>query len=211
MDYLTQLRTTNQQVHWVVQVIPYVSKGRSHRDCRLEASYGYLVNLSQDIRNYQDWLWKAKEHEISTCFAVIENRLRFWRCSIFWICAFLLSSSSSTQGSFHGKLYVGFHRCQWLPPILSVKMFNALCHSTAIQLSVLDHVGIESSDSFASVTNAPQSRVWSLSQSFNPWILLRIPQTRFRPSGFSWMPPSILAYTTKILIKESKIYLLNLR
>ena len=159
----SQLRTTNQQVHWVVQVIPYVSKGRSHGDCRLEASYGYLVNLSQDIRNYQDWLWKAKEHEISTCFAVMENRLRFWRCSIFWISAFLLSSSSSTQGSFHGKLYVGFHRCQWLPPILSVKMFNALCHSTDIQLSVLDHVGIESSDSFASVTNAPQSWVWSSS------------------------------------------------
>ena len=96
-------------------------------------------------------------------------------------------------------------------PILSVKMFNALCHSTAIQLSVLDHVRIESSDSFASVTNAPQSRVWSSSQSFNPWILLRIPQTRFRPSGFSWMPPSVLAYTTKIPVKESKRYPPNLR
>ncbi|KAL4321445.1 hypothetical protein AHAS_Ahas14G0111200 [Arachis hypogaea] len=50
---LLQLRTTNQQVHWVVQVIPYVSKGRSHGDCRLEASYGYLVTLSQDINNSQ--------------------------------------------------------------------------------------------------------------------------------------------------------------
>ena len=97
--------TTNQQVHWVVQVIPYVSKGRSHEDCRLEASYGYLVTLSQDIRNYQDWLWKVKEHEISTCFAVMGNGLRSWRCSIFWISTFLLSSSSNTQGSFHGKLY----------------------------------------------------------------------------------------------------------
>ena len=28
---ITQLRTTNQQVHWVVQVIPYVSKGRIPR------------------------------------------------------------------------------------------------------------------------------------------------------------------------------------
>ena len=134
------------------------------------------------------------------------NRLRFWRCSIFWTSTFLLSSSSSTLGSFHGKLYVGFHCCQWLPPILSVKMFNALCHSTANHLSVLNQVRIESSDSFASVTNAQPSRVWSSSQSFNPWILLRIPQTRFRPSGFSRMPPSILAYTTKILIKESKRY-----
>ena len=44
---LSQLRTTNQQVHWVVQVIPYVSNGRSHGDCRLEASYDHLVNLSQ--------------------------------------------------------------------------------------------------------------------------------------------------------------------
>ena len=45
---LLQFRTTNQQVHWVVQVIPYVSKGRSHGDCWLEASYGYLIILSQD-------------------------------------------------------------------------------------------------------------------------------------------------------------------
>ena len=141
----------------------------------------------------------------------MENRLRFWRWYIFWISTFLLSSSSCTQCSFHGKLYVGFHRCQWLPPILSVKMFNALCHSTTNHLSVLNQVGIESSDSFASVTNVQPSGVWSSSQSFNPWILLRIPQTRFRPSRFSWMPPSILAYTTKILIKESKRYLLNLR
>ena len=43
--------TTNQQVHWVVQVIPYVSKGRSHRDCWYEASYGHLVNLSQANSN----------------------------------------------------------------------------------------------------------------------------------------------------------------
>ena len=97
----------------------------------------------------------------------------------------------------------GFHRCQWLPPILSVEMFNAPCHGTAIHLSVLNQAGIESSDSFASVTNAPPSGVWSTSQSFNHWILLRIPQTRFRPSGFSWMPPSGPAYTTKTLISRN--------
>ena len=45
---LSQLRTTNQQVHWVVQVIPYVSKGRSHGDCWLEEIYGCLVTLSQE-------------------------------------------------------------------------------------------------------------------------------------------------------------------
>ena len=52
---------------------------------------------------------------------------------------------------FHGKLYVGHHRCQWLHPILSVKMVQMLCHSTANHLSVLDHVGIESFDSFVFV------------------------------------------------------------
>ena len=44
------------------------------------------------------------------------------------------------------------HRCQWLLPVLSVKMVQMLCHSTANHLLVLDHVGIESLDSFASVT-----------------------------------------------------------
>ena len=53
---------------------------------------------------------------------------------------------------FHGKLYVGYHRCQWLPPVLSVKMVQMRCHRTANHLSVLDHVGIGSSDPFASVT-----------------------------------------------------------
>ena len=55
--------------------------------------------------------------------------------------------------------------------VLSVKMFNAPCHGTTIQLSVPDHVGIESSDSFASVTNAPPARSLkhvTVIQSLNP-------------------------------------------
>ena len=36
-------------------------------------------------------------------------------------------------------------------PILLVNMFNAFCHSTANHLSVIDHAGIESIDSFALV------------------------------------------------------------
>ena len=52
---------------------------------------------------------------------------------------------------FHDKLYVGHHRCQWLHPILSVKKVQMLYHSTANHLSVLDHVGIESLDSFVFV------------------------------------------------------------
>ena len=55
------------------------------------------------------------------------------------------------QNSLHGKLYVGCHRCQWLLPILSVKMVQMLFHSTANHLLVLDHVRIESIDSFAFV------------------------------------------------------------
>ena len=46
------------------------------------------------------------------------------------------------------------HRCQWLPSILSVKMVQMHCHRTANHLSVLTHVGIESIDSFASVTTS---------------------------------------------------------
>ena len=53
---------------------------------------------------------------------------------------------------FYGKLYVGHHRCQWLHPVLSVKMVQMRCHRTANHLSVLDHVGIGSIDPFASVT-----------------------------------------------------------
>ena len=50
--FIHNFDTTNQQVHWVVQVIkPYVSKGRSHGDCWYEASYGHLVNLSQADNN----------------------------------------------------------------------------------------------------------------------------------------------------------------
>ena len=46
---LLKFCTINQQVHCVVQVIPYVSKGRSHRDYWFEASYVYFIILSQDI------------------------------------------------------------------------------------------------------------------------------------------------------------------
>ena len=45
----SQLRSTNQQVYWVVQVIPYVSKGRIHRDYWFEAINIYFINLSQDV------------------------------------------------------------------------------------------------------------------------------------------------------------------
>ncbi|KAL4365522.1 hypothetical protein AHAS_Ahas07G0114500 [Arachis hypogaea] len=90
---------------------------------------------------------------------VAAGKISVWRCCVPSVSLLSYCLHPILLTPFHGKLYVGFHRCQWLPPILSVKMFNAPCHGTAIQLSVLDHVGIESSDSFASVTNAPQSRV----------------------------------------------------
>ena len=45
---LTQLRTTNQQVHWVVQVINLTRVRVDPTEIvSIEASYGHLVNLSQ--------------------------------------------------------------------------------------------------------------------------------------------------------------------
>ena len=123
------------------------------------------------------------------------NMLEFWRCFVLFISAFLLYSSSHTQGSFNGKLYVGCHRCQWLLPILSVKMVQMLCHSTTNHLLVLDHAGIESIDSFASVTT-PNNREFEARHSHS------IPESDSEyhgqgldfPNSQEW-PPIILAYT----------------
>ena len=79
----------------------------------------------------------------------ISDRRMEMLCSS-WISAFLLLHPILLT-PFHGKLYVGHHRCQWLHPILSVKKVQMLCQGTANHLSVLDHVGIESIDSFAFV------------------------------------------------------------
>ena len=78
-----------------------------------------------------------------------------------------------------------------------------LCHSMANHLSVLGQAGIESIDSFASVTNAPPARSLkhvTVIQSLNP---TQNTTDKVRPSGFSWMPPSVLAYTTKTLISRN--------
>ena len=121
-----------------------------------------------------------------------EFQISVWRCCVPSVSLLSYCLHPILLTPFHGKLKQGFHRCQWLPPILSVKAIAyALSQHSGIHLSVLNQAGIESSDSFASVTNAPPSKVWSTSQSFSHWILLRIPQTRFRLSGSSWMPPSI--------------------
>ncbi|QHO38440.1 Importin [Arachis hypogaea] len=122
---------------------PYASKGRSYGDCCYEASYGHLVNLSQADSN---------------------------GCLPFRLSAFLLSSSNPSY-SFPWQACVGFHRCQWLPPILSMKTSPMLCHSMGNQMSVLGQAGIESIDSFASVTNAPPARSLkhvTVIQSLNP-------------------------------------------
>ena len=60
-----------------------------------------------------------------------------------------------------------------------------LCHSMANHLSVLGQAGIESSDSFASVTNAPPARSLkhvTVIQSLNP---TQNTTDKVRPSGFS--------------------------
>ena len=108
------------------------------------------------------------------------------------------------QGSFHGKLYVGRHRCQWLLPTLSVKMVQMLCHSTANHLLVLDHVEIGSIDPFASVTT-PNTRDFEARHSHS----ILESYSEYHRQGLD-LPDSqgccqwILAYTTKILIKKSK-------
>ena len=114
------------------------------------------------------------------------------------------------QGSFHGKLYVGNHHCQWLPPILSVKTVQMLCHSTTNQLLVLDHVGIGSIDPFAFVI-MPSNREFEARHSHS--ILESYSEYHRQGLDFpdlqEW-PPSVLAYTTKILIKEAKRYSFDL-
>ena len=133
-----------------------------------------------------------------------ELQTSVWRCFVPSVSLLSYCLHPILLTPFHGKLYVWWITVvNGYSSVLSVKMVQMLCHNTANHLSVLGQAGIESSDSFASVTNAPQSRVWSSSQSFNHRILLGIPQTRFRPSGFSWMPPSVLAYTTKTLISRN--------
>ena len=108
-----------------------------------------------------------------------EFQISVWRCFVPSVSLLSYCLHPILLTPFHGKLKQGFHRCQWLPPILSVKTIAyALSQHSGIHLSVLNQAGIESSDSFASVTNAPPSGVWSTSQSFSHWILLRIPQTR---------------------------------
>ena len=48
LNSLSQLRTTNQQVHWVVQVINLTRVRVDPTEIvSIEASYGHLVNLSQ--------------------------------------------------------------------------------------------------------------------------------------------------------------------
>ena len=49
---ITQLRKTNQQVHWVVQVINLTRVRVDPTEIvSIEASYGYLVNVSQANSN----------------------------------------------------------------------------------------------------------------------------------------------------------------
>ncbi len=103
------------------------------------------------------------------------------------------------------------HRCQWLPSVLSVKMVQVRCHRTANHLSVLTHAGIGSIDPFASVTT-PNPCEFEARHSHS------IPESysEYHRQGLDF-PDSqeccqwILAYTTKILIKESKRYSFNRR
>ena len=67
-NFLSQLRTTNQQVHWVVQVINLTRvRVDATEIVSIEASYGHLVNLSQENSNgYGDIRIKHKDKDRDT-------------------------------------------------------------------------------------------------------------------------------------------------
>ena len=102
------------------------------------------------------------------------------------------------------------HHCQWLPSILPVKKVQVRCHRTANHLQVLNHVGIESIDSFAFVITS-NTREFEAHHSHS----IHESYSEYHRQGLDFLdpqewPPSVLAYTTKILIKEAKRYSFNL-
>ena len=85
-----------------------------------------------------------------------------------------------------------------------------LCHSTANQLLVLEHVGIGSIDPFAFVIT-PSSREFEARHSHS----ILESYSEYHRQGLDFLdpqewPPSVLAYTTKILIKEANRCSFNL-
>ena len=89
-------------------------------------------------------------------------------------------------------------------------MVNAPCHGTAIHLSVLDHAGIGFTI-LLRLSLTPRNRELGArhSHSFIESYSEYHRQGLDFPDPQEW-PPSVLAYTTKILIKEAKRHSFNL-
>ena len=88
----------------------------------------------------------------------------------FRFSAFLLSSSNPSY-SFPWQAYARVSPLSVATSHPLSENVPMLCHSMANHLSVLGQAGIESSDSFASVTNAPPARSLkhvTVIQSLNP-------------------------------------------
>ena len=126
---------------------------------------------------------------------------------------------------FHGKLYVGHHRCQWLHPILSVKTF--LCSVTARLIICRFSIRLEQNPLILlrlSLTPSLQEfearHSHSIPESYSeyhrqgqpfriPRILLRIPQTRLDfPDPHKCRHPSSLYHEDSV--GESKRYTFKL-
>jgi len=103
------------------------------------------------------------------------------------------------------------HRCQWLPSALSAKMIQVCCHCTANHLSVLTHARIGSFDPFASVTTPNPCEFEARHSHLIPESYSEYHKQRLDFPDSQECCQWILAYTTKILINESKRYSFNRR
>ncbi|QHO21096.1 ABC transporter G family member [Arachis hypogaea] len=111
--------------------------------------------------------------------AIIFKNISGWRCFVPSDSLLSYCLHSIIHTPFHGKLYVGHHRCQWLLPVLSDPVI-------LLRLSLRPTLA-----SLKFVTVIPFR------------ILLGIPQTRSRLFGSQEWPPIILAYTTKTPIFQN--------
>ena len=121
----------------------------------------------------------------------MRNRLRFRRCSVIWISAFLLSSSPNTHGFLQWQAVWSSRMKNTRYDLCtanqlsdcSSRMKNTMySYRTANHLSVLTSVRIGPL-SFCILSLRPTFMSLKLVIVIPSQILLRIPQTRFRLSG----------------------------
>ena len=141
----------------------------------------------------------------------MRNRLRFRRCSVVWIFAFLLSSSSNTHGFLQWQAVWssrmkntrdGFCTANQLSDLSSRMKNTRHSYRKANHLSVPASIGIGPL-SFCTLSLRPTFESLKLVTVIPSQILLGIPQIRFRLSRSQECCLLVLAYTTKVLISSS--------